>query len=97
MKRACEETSQSTKRVMTADDVLEKYSDGPIPKKVYLQLYPQEHRIDMIILAMTKCKHNPFVWSMAHGIINARFLNDDEKFKAFIELIPEEELAYLGW
>ena len=98
MKRACQEIPNPIKKVIiTADDVLEKYADGPIPKEVYLRLYPQEYRIDLIVLAMTKCKYNPFTWSMANGIINAKFMNDDDKFKTFIELIPEEDLAYLGW
>jgi len=103
MKRAAETTdnrqSKMTKYIdpNQLDAILERYVDNTIPKEIYIAYYPQELRSDMMFLTMNKLKNRPLYWQMIHNIVESKVIPAEDKFANFINLMTDQDLAYIGW
>ncbi len=71
-------------------------NDRYISKDVYKQHYPEHLRMEMLQYAM---KSNIHVEKqrMIAGILNDPSMSDVQRFSAFIDILSDNDLYYLGW
>jgi hypothetical protein len=71
-------------------------NDKYISKDVYKQHYPTHLRMDMLQYAM-ESNINPDKQRIIAAIMDDQSMNDGQRFNAFIDILSDDDLCYLGW